>query len=331
MKSSPTRGFLAAFVAALGIACVSMGEARPVNQADSTDTLTLQQARIYMLDLINNDRAAKGLKPVALDAVAEAAAQKHVEEMASLVYLSHYDREGRLPDQRYTEAGGRDRVQENVFLAVGTNAMNAAPLRLIKEPVFRTKDVEDIQAAYFNQTPPYDIHRRNILDPHHTHVGIGLARGIGDQGQAVANAQEFVARCVEVEPIPLESTVGGSLVVAGSTKAGIELHSVEVARDELPRPKERSELEKGRPYRTPDSFATYFPDYYQADRRVTVQSDGRFRAVVNLADNGKPGVYYVRVRVRAADGAKFLASQRTVIVRSPNSATSGTRSDDKRP
>ena len=316
---------------ALIIANGGRGRAVPISQADSVGLLAWHQAREYMLQLINTDRASKGLKPVALDDSAGTAAQKHAEEMATQVYLSHYNGEGRLPDQRYTEAGGRDRVQENVFLAAGNKAKNAVPLSLIKEPLFRKRDLEDIQAAYFNQTPPYDLHRRNILDPHHTHVGIGLARAVGDYGQAVTNAQEFVAKCVDVEPIPLESIVGAALTVSGRMKDGFELHSVEIARDELPRPKDRSELENGRPYRTPDSFATYFPDYHQPDRRVAMQPDGRFRAVLNLSDNGKPGVYYVRVRVRAADGARFIGSQRTVIVRSADPNAVGTRTNDQRP
>ena len=37
--------------------------------------------------------------------------------------------------------------------------------------------MEEIEASYFNETPPNDGHRRNILAPEHTHVGIALARG----------------------------------------------------------------------------------------------------------------------------------------------------------
>src|SRR5689334_15351400 len=78
--------------------------------------LTLDEARQYMLELVNRDRAALGLKPVRLDPLAAAAGQKHADEMAVNRYMAHWDLAGKLPDQRYTELGGIHHVQENVFL-----------------------------------------------------------------------------------------------------------------------------------------------------------------------------------------------------------------------
>src|SRR5436309_1381667 len=57
------------------------------------DALTLDQARQYMLELINRDRAAKRLVPVMLDPVATSAGQKHAEEMAAYKYLAHWNLE----------------------------------------------------------------------------------------------------------------------------------------------------------------------------------------------------------------------------------------------
>src|SRR5436853_6589737 len=58
--------------------------------------LTLVEARAYMLDLINHDRATKGLSPVVLDPVATEAAQRHAEEMVRYRFLAHYNRAGKL-------------------------------------------------------------------------------------------------------------------------------------------------------------------------------------------------------------------------------------------
>src|SRR5262245_30914938 len=68
--------------------------------------LSLEEARRFMLVLINRDRAAKGRPPVKLDPVASAAGQKHAEEMAVFHYMAHRNQEGKLPDHRYTESGG---------------------------------------------------------------------------------------------------------------------------------------------------------------------------------------------------------------------------------
>src|SRR5579862_2522960 len=73
-----------------------------------TDLLTKEQARTYLLELINRDRATKGLDAVLLDPISQTAAQHHAEEMAVHGYMAHWDLAGKLPDQRYTEAGGAD-------------------------------------------------------------------------------------------------------------------------------------------------------------------------------------------------------------------------------
>ena len=113
------------------------------------------------------------------------------------------------------------------------------------------------------------------------------------------------------------------IVDAGRVGEGLELYSVDIGRDELPRPRERTELEKSRPYQTPRSFVSYYPEHHEPDKRAAVQPDRKFRVLVHLTDNGKPGVYYVRIRVQNADGERFFASQRTVIVRIPTHSPPG--------
>jgi uncharacterized protein YkwD len=286
------------------------GYLRAIGQGDSAEILNLDQARQYMLELINRDRAATGLRRVEMDETATGMGQSHAEEMAVYAYLSHANREGKLPDQRYTEAGGRDRVVENVFLAGGSRSA-AAPLTLVKDPVFRRRDLEAIQAAYFNQVPPYDSHRRNILHPHHTHVSIGLARAAGEGRQTASNTQEFVARYIQVEPIPADARIGDIVKVTGRVPGGLEFHSIDLARDDLPKPG----TQKGGPYRTPRTFASYYPEHHEPDKLVTASADGKFVANVRLSEDDRPGVYYVRVRVRRLSGEKIVASQRTIVVR----------------
>src|SRR5438067_13876930 len=69
--------------------------------------LTLEQARSYMLELINRDRGYCGLRPVLLDPVASRAGQDQAEEMAAHSYLAHFNLQGDSPQQRYARCGGR--------------------------------------------------------------------------------------------------------------------------------------------------------------------------------------------------------------------------------
>lgn len=276
--------------------------------------LTYEQARRYMLELINRDRATKNLRPVEMDSVASRAGQKHAEEMAAYAFLSHHNRDGKLPDQRYTEAGGQGVVLENVYLATAGDANSPEPRELMKEPMFRKADIEYIQAAYFNQIPPNDYHRRNILDPRHTHVGIGFALAGEGRRATLANAQEFVANYVDVRPLPEKAIVGEVIPVVGRVLEGLEFYSVEISRADLPLPRELSELRKSGPYRTPASFTSYYPDHLDKSNRMKVGADGSFEASVKLSDENRAGLYYVRIRLRDKNGEKFWASQRTIRV-----------------
>src|SRR5579872_6013320 len=181
------------------VAAGTAGEpVRPVARP-GTEILTIEQARTYMVELINRDRTIKDLTPVQLDPVATAAGQKHAEEMATHRYLAHWNLQGKLPDQRYTEQGGTDYDRENIYLLTrlfgGADEQDAGEaLPLVAAPTFTRREIEEIEASYYNETPPNDGHRRNILSPQHTHVGIALARAGTRDVHTLANTQEFVDR-----------------------------------------------------------------------------------------------------------------------------------------
>ncbi|HYP87234.1 MAG TPA: CAP domain-containing protein, partial [Polyangiaceae bacterium] len=100
---------------------VALGCAPPSSQAQATRAVPRpagpapgDQASRYMLTLINRDRAAAGLEPVELDPVATVGAERHARDMAKHGFTAHWGTDGSVPEQRYTEAGGTDMVQENV-------------------------------------------------------------------------------------------------------------------------------------------------------------------------------------------------------------------------
>jgi uncharacterized protein YkwD len=285
----------------------------PPKQADS---LSLAEARQYMLELINKDRISAGLKPVKFDPIATEAGQKHAEEMTVKRFLSHWNLDGKLPDQRYTEAGGTDYDRENVFLQTSSTRFGGSEnLLLVKEPVFSRKEIELVESAYFNEVPPNDGHRRNILRPEHTHVGIALAKADGNGSETFANSQEFVDRYVtDVLPIPQTVSVGERVIVAGKVAPGVTLKAVSVARSPLPRPMSIEDLKATRKYSSPRDYVTFSPEANDPPI-LSLTPDGQFRVRIPLSDRGEPGLYYVTIWVRDKNGANLIASQRTVVVK----------------
>ena len=59
--------------------------------------------------------------------------------------------------------------------------------------------------SMIEEVPPNDGHRKTILFPQHTHVGFGIAL----QGHNLRLDELYLARYVEVDPIPRQATTKG--------------------------------------------------------------------------------------------------------------------------
>ena len=180
----------------------------PPGPAPGTDGADLAALAQRMLELVNADREANGLQPVAWDATAAAAGQKHSEEMAQFGYMSHWNMDGYGPEYRYSRAGGLDMSQENVYRLVHQwEDGRGAPIDDWEQVV------ADAQAALMNSPG----HRANILAPEHTHLGVGIAYNAATGNVAIA--QEFVNRYVTIEPLPQRAQPGDRLVLRGTSAA----------------------------------------------------------------------------------------------------------------
>lgn len=107
-----------------------------------------------MLDLINQERRKAGVPDVKLDTNLRTVAQVKCKELIGLDYFSHQSPVYGLPFEMVTYFGIKcNKVGENL-------AMNCS--------------VEAANIALMNS----DGHRKNILNPDYTHVGIGAYEGV---------------------------------------------------------------------------------------------------------------------------------------------------------
>jgi uncharacterized protein YkwD len=128
----------------------------------------LQAVRDAMLAIVNAARTVEGRPPLALDPQLNAAAQAHAEDMLRRTYYSHESPEGSLPRRRVQETGlVADVIGENI--AAGQTS------------------VENVMAAWLHSSD----HRRNILEPRFTHLGVGLAVGHYEHKYKVLWVQDF--------------------------------------------------------------------------------------------------------------------------------------------
>jgi uncharacterized protein YkwD len=128
----------------------------------------IQAVRESMLAIVNAARLVEGRPPLTLDPRLNAAAQAHAEDMLARTYYAHESPEGGLPRLRVTAAGLiADVVGEN--LAAGQTS------------------VENVMEAWLHSSD----HRRNILEPRFTHLGVGLALGSYQHKYKVLWVQDF--------------------------------------------------------------------------------------------------------------------------------------------
>jgi uncharacterized protein YkwD len=118
----------------------------------------------YALFLINSDRQTSGLQNVSLSSVNSG--QQHADEMLKTGYFSHWDVQGYKPYIRYTLAGGKGAVSENIAQVENWSAAGISQKQALNE----------LEWGMMNDDAAWNWgHRENILNPLHNKVSIGIA------------------------------------------------------------------------------------------------------------------------------------------------------------
>jgi hypothetical protein len=265
-----------------------------------------------MLALVNRDRATQGLAPVELDeGPPTIAGQAHAEDMARLGYLGHWGSDGSVPEQRHSEAGGADMVLENALCFTDEAKRTLDPKATI-DPA----QIERSESMFFDEVPPNDGHRKNILKPGHTKVGIGIAQPIATPTEIPVPcfAQEFTDGYGSYAPLPKHAKVGTVVHVEGTMVNGARPTGVGVARIVKPAPITASELNKRRTYPVPKPFQMYWGPGFVTP--VPVKIDGPKLGIdVPLSDRAQPGLYEVSVWAKLGTSEEHtMVSLRTILV-----------------
>jgi uncharacterized protein YkwD len=203
--------------------------------------LDYASAQRFVLGLVNRDRKQAGLSPVVLDDAASKAGLRHARDMAANGFTGHHGSDGSTPEQRYSESGGTDFVQENSACLSDT-----VERTLDAKPRFDPAKLAALHRLFMDEVPPNDGHRRNVLNPLHNRVGIGLAQPASVPQPCLT--QEFVDDYGDYEQLP--RVPKPSLRVAGTVAAPLQFGGVGIGRTPLPKPLPRERL-NGKAYRIP--------------------------------------------------------------------------------
>lgn len=242
--------------------------------------------REKLLNLVNDERATAGLNQLELDELACRVGDAHAHDMVQHQFLAHWGSDGRTAYHRYSFAGGIDALQENVGSA--DNIQSLAPNSVIQ-------DFLDMHLSMMAEKPPNDGHRRTILNPHHTHVGFGLAF----QERSLRLDELYLGRYVHLDAVPQTAKPKATIVLTGKMLDPKDfLHEVDVFYEPLPAPPELAWLRTPRSLSLPDEYKVLRPKapagttYLDGKLGDYEWGGGNFRVPTKLSHDA-PGIYTI--------------------------------------
>jgi len=199
--------------------------------------------------------------------------------------MGHWDLAGRPPYLRWALAGGVDYHGENAASVTRTGWV-------VREEEIATL-LLDAEERMMSEKPPKNGHRRAILDPKWTHVGIGVAW----EGGEFRMTEEFVRRVAEWVEIPSGPVPAGSAAaIRVQLPSDWAVGTIEVAYDPEPVPLSREEISRRGAYGLPPPIRRLLPilkgglHYASGGVGDFAASGGRIEARIPL-ERG-PGSYY---------------------------------------
>lgn len=257
--------------------------------SELTDVPGLQQ---FLLTLIDDDRKANGLPPVQFDDLSARMGMNHAGEMSQFGYASHLNLDGLGPEARYSFSGGLDAVQENIY----SYQFDPGAGPRTKED-WRTA-VRAAQVAMMASGED----RKNILDPSHTHVGIGIA--YQPSTGFFALTEEFVNRYARIDPILQAVKSGEQFNLSGSFLRGVADASVELDFEPEAHPMTVQQLQNQKEVQSNIRNLQTIP--------LAVNGSHSFAQAVQLPEGTGRGLIHLRLWA-TIEGARVLASE--IVVR----------------
>ena len=224
-----------------------------------------------LLDRINRDRERHGAAPVRLDARLSELASLRCARLIDDQTRGHYTTDGLPPYLRYSMAHVYDYISENV---ASWTTRRPIPDSAVEDLVLKSHN------EMVTEIPPVNGHRKTILDPWATHVGLGYAIDGGELRFIEIFARRYVSWRLEPPSIVVAD---GTLDLAGQIDASMSLREVSIHWEPPPRPLLPKQA---------DAIHSYgFPSRVRVIRNETSTKSSSFQLSVPL-DRG-PGIYTI--------------------------------------
>ena len=250
----------------------------------------IKEIRANILAMINEEREVEKVPPVALDDLATEVATKHAWDLIKGGFTGHWGSDGLKPYHRYSFAGGTEATAENVSSVDNNWSTKAPDLK---------QDTAYLHLRLYQEKPPNDGHRKTILTPEHTHVGIGVVV----HERRLRMVELFISRYVDLKPVVREAKIGASVSFAGKVRSPYRFNNLAVHYEPLPEPPDPEWLKTPRSYGLPPDPRLLRPKLpqpliYLDGTNGIVKVDGpSFSCPVKLYKS-TPGIYTIVTWIR---------------------------------
>ena len=208
-------------------------EIRNIGKTIQTADQDQEKANLHnlMLHLTNQERINAGVPPVRMGT--NPAAQIHAEEALKDCHMAHWDKWGLKPNHRYTMTGGTGADGENAWgldfcIRPGQNYAPNKPME---------KEVAETVQGWMDSPG----HRRNLLNPAHTVLNIGIAWDKYNTNMVQQFSSDYIH--YEVRPnISPDGILRLSGQVSGATLEIDDSVSIQIFHDPPPKPLTRGQL-----------------------------------------------------------------------------------------
>jgi uncharacterized protein YkwD len=266
----------------------------PISERIPDPSRPADPVKAAVLHRINEDRAKFRLAPVAWDEAASRAADRFCTRQVEEKSRGHFLMDGIPPYGRMSFAGIFAMNAENSasWITTGTRfSESIASLAL------------EAEEKMMEETPPADGHRRTILDPRATHVGVGYAVNHG----RFQMAQEFLTRRFELITLSTPGRPAAGITVSGKPLPGERLRFVTVAREPVPRALSREQASGRTSYSYPEAYLALVPEGRTLLRVVGMPTEDRLRVLPGRGFSfffvpDRPGLYTFSLYLASGGG-----------------------------
>lgn len=203
--------------------------------------------KLAVFERINEDRLRASLSPLAWDEEASRVADAFCAQQVREATRAHFLMNGIPPYARTSFAGVLGKSSENSVSWLTTASSFADPTIALALGGQR-----DMMA----ERPPSDGHRRTILDPAATHVGVGYAIEAG----RFQMAEEFLVRDLERLGFSVSPAKHPIVRFDGKTRPHRNLRFVTIAWESPPRHLSREQANARTTYSYPKPYLSYVPE-----------------------------------------------------------------------